>query len=293
MCSSDLLPLLLEIRKRFAQPVAVPARLAANAHQDPEPGVRLKNLLVLIHELPNDPATAEALRKACSDPAPAIRLRAARELRAESRGVRLELAEELKDDAVSAEAIALLARELPFERARDILDRALSLRHLRTAHACLEAIGRGRDSAAVGVLEKVLEAEASELAPIAAWALGATGSPAAEPPLLLALQRDEAALRVAAADALSRVGSVAAVLPLKEIADRFLIGDLRKAALRSIDRIQSRAKGASPGQLSLAGAEEGQLSLASDPAGQLSISDDSPDAAPETAANPGAGGRTN
>jgi HEAT repeat protein len=279
----DTLPLLLDVGRRFAQPMDIPRRLAENAHQDPMPGVRLQNLLLLIRELPNDAATVEVLRKACSDPSPEIRLRAAKEVGAEARGMFLELAEGLEDDAVSAEAVSILERELPFERTKAILDRALSRRRVRTACACLEAIGRGADAAAVDILAKALENEYGELAPTAAWALGATGSPAAEPPLIAALQREAEDLLVVAANALARVGSVAAVLPLKEMADRFRLGEARKAARQAIAQIQSRVQGASPGQLSLAGAEagqlslaqaeEGQLSLASDPAGQISVSD--------------------
>jgi len=257
----EVLPLLLEVRKRFAPTLEIPRRLAENANQDPEPGVRLQNLLLLIRELPNDPGIPEVLRKACSDPNPEIRLRAAKALGAEARGVLLELAEALQDDAVSAEAVSTLDRELPFERATAILDRALSLRHVLTARVSMEAIGRSGDPAAVKVLAKVLEQEYGYLAPNAASALGATGSPAAEPPLIVALQRDRSDLRVAAANALGRVGSVAAVLPLKEMADLFVLGEVRRAARQAIAEIQSRVQGASPGQ----------LSLTEDPAGQLSL----------------------
>ncbi|HWN43609.1 MAG TPA: HEAT repeat domain-containing protein [Thermoanaerobaculia bacterium] len=295
------LPLLLDIGRRFAQPMDIPRRLAENA-QDPIRWVRLQNLRLLIREFPDDPSTAEALRKACSDPSPEIRLLAAREVGAEVRGVLLELAENLEDDAASAEAVSALGRELPFERTTAILDRALSTGSKQTAYACLQAIGRSGAAAAVDVLAKVLEQEYSELAPMAAWALGATGSPAAEPPLIAILQREEDAVRVAAANALGRVGSAAAVLPLHRMADPYLLGKVRRAARQAVAEIQSRIQGASPGQLSLAGAEAGQLSLAQaeagqlslaeDPAGQLSISDDSPDAVPRSAASPGAGGKT-
>ena len=133
-------------------------------------------------------------------------------------------------------------------------------------------------------LAKVMEEEEGELAAAAARALEATGSPAAEPPLILALQREQADLmilalqreqanlRVAAAKALGRVGSVAAVLPLKEVAERSWFDfELRRATQQAIAEIHSRLPGASPGQLSLAGAGAGQLSLATDPAGQLSL----------------------
>jgi hypothetical protein len=270
----DVLPLLLDICKRFAPTLEIPSRLAENANQDPEPGVRLQNLLLLIRELPNDPGTPEVLRRACSDPSPAIQLRAAKALGAEARGVLLEIAEGLKDDAVSAEAVSTLDRELPFERATAILDGTLSRRYLQTPRVCLEAIGRSGAGAAVDVLSKVLEKESGELALAAAQGLGATGSPAAEPSLIVALQRDQSDLRLAAANALGRVGSVAAVLPLKEMANRFLLGEVRKAARQAIAEIQSRVQGASPGQLSLAGAEAGQLSLAEAEAGQLSLAED-------------------
>ncbi|HEX5719687.1 MAG TPA: HEAT repeat domain-containing protein, partial [Thermoanaerobaculia bacterium] len=268
------LPLLLDVGRRFAQPMDIPRRLAENAHQDPVPWVRLQNLRLLIRELPDDPATAEALRKACSDPSPAIRLLAAKELGAEGQGVLLELAEGLLDDAVSAAAISILEPELPFERTRAILDRALNQRKIRAACSCLEAIGRGRDPAAVDLLAKVLENEHGGLAPTSAWALGMTGSPAAEPPLIAALQRDNEALRLVAAQALGHVGSVAAVLPLKEMSGPYLFGEIRKAARQAIAEIQSRVQGASPGQLSLTGAEAGQLSLAEAEEGQLSLAED-------------------
>lgn len=272
----DALPFLLGLGKRFAAPLEVPRRLAENAKQDTHPEVRLHNLLLLLRELPENPVTAQALRAACSDKSPEIRLRAAKELGgAEGRNILMELAEAVEEDAVSAEAVSILDRELPLERATAIFDRALIRRRLQTARACLEGIGHSGDASAVDTLAKVLLKKAySELAPAAAQALGAIGSPAAEPSLILALQSEQADLRVAAANALGRVGSVAAVLPLKELADRFLLGEIRKAARQAIAEIQSRVQGASPGQLSLAGAEAGQLSLAEAEAGQLSLAID-------------------
>jgi hypothetical protein len=270
----DVLPGLLEISRRFARPLDIPRRLAENALQDPKPGVRLQNLRLLILELPKDPRTAWALREACSDSSPEIRLRAAKEMGAEGRGVLLELAERLKDDAISAKAVSSLGRELPFENTTAILKRALRLRRLRTACACMESIGRS-GAAAVDVLASVLKRRKGKLAVAAARALGATGSQAAEPPLIQALQRDQEDLRRAVAEALGRVGSAAAVLPLQEAAESSRLDlELRQAARQAIAEIQSRLQGAAPGQLSLAGAEAGQLSLAQAEAGQLSLIDD-------------------
>ena len=173
---SHVLPLLLEISQRFARPMDVPRRLAENAQGDPEAGVRLQNLLLLIRELPGDPTTVAALRIACSDASPQVRLHAAKELGAEGHNVLVELAESIEDDACSAQAVSILDRELPFlpvERTRAILDRALGGRCIQTARACLEALGHsaaaaadtllalghGGAAAAVNTLAKVMGSE--------------------------------------------------------------------------------------------------------------------------------------
>jgi len=268
-----VLPRLLDLRARFSMPMDIPRRLAENATRDPVPGVRIHNLILLIGKFPDAPETVQVLRAVRSDPSPEVRLRLAIELGTYTKGRDLleSIVADLEDDEVSARAAAFLGREQPFEKTRDILERALSRNRRQTARACLEAIGFSGDAAAVEVLAKVLEQEHGDLSPVAARALGATASPAAEPPLIQALERDHSELQMAAAEALGRVGSAAAVLPLKELADRS--AETRQAARQAIAEIQSRIQGGSPGQLSLAQAETGQLSLATDPAGQLSIND--------------------
>lgn len=264
----SLLPRLLDIGQRLAQPMNVSQRLAENACKDPRPGVRLQNLLLLIREQPRDAGIVEAFRAACSDPSPQIRLHAAQELGTEGHGVLLEIAESLVSDDLSAGAVSALGRGLPFERAQPLLNRAMKLSRLETARACLDVIGRSGDAAAVGVLAKMLT---GELAADAAQALGETGSPEAERPLLRVLQGDQNDLRRVTANALARVGSARAVLPLKELAEHSRLDlDLRRAARQAVAEIQSRIHG-SPGQLSLTGAEAGRLSLAQAEAGQLSI----------------------
>lgn len=271
----SVLPLLLDIGQRFAQPVEIPQRLAENAQRDPKAGVRLQNLLLLIREHREDPRTAEVLRTACSDPSAEIRLPAAKALGAEGHGVLLEIAERMESDDLSAEAVSALGQALPFERTQAILDRARRESRIQTARACLQELGHSGTAAAVALLAKVMTLEKSSLATDAAQALGETGNPAAEPWLIPALQREEKVLRVAAANALGRVGSAAAVLPLKEAAEHSWLNlDLRRATRQAIAEIQSRLQGASPGQLSLAQAEAGQLSLAQAEAGQLSIATD-------------------
>jgi hypothetical protein len=277
---APILRLLLDLRRQLAQPLDVPRCLAQNARQDPEPGVRLHNLLLLLREFPGEASTAEALRAAHKDASPEVRLRAAMELGPQGRGALLALAERLADDVWSAKAVAALDQELPLERAQVILARSLRKRRLQTARACVELLGRYR-AAAVADLAPVLTHEKGELAAAAAWALGATGQASAEPPLLLALQREEMDVKIAAADALAHVGTAAAVLPLRELAESSLFSPaLHRAAREAVAEIQSRLQGspgelsladAEAGQLSLADAEAGQLSLATDPAGQLSI----------------------
>jgi len=268
------LPLLLDIGRQLAGPVDMERRLARNARRDPQSKVRLFNLLLLIRERPGAPDTMKALRIACSDGSPKVRVRAAIELGDEGRDVLLKLAEKSGDDDSCARAVSHLGSKLPFERVRDILSRSLRKGFLQTTRACLETLGHRR-AAAVGVLARVMAEETGELATAAAQALGTTGEAAAEPPLLEALQSEDSSLREAAATALGRMGSVAAVQPLKEAAERFWLDvSLRQATRQAIAEIQSRLDGASPGQLSLAAAEAGQLSLAQAEAGQLSLATD-------------------
>jgi len=275
------LPLLLQIGQHFlqlgqhfAQNVGILRRLAYNSHRDPEAGVRLQNLRLLIRDHPLEPETAEALRTARSDVSPEVRLEAAKELGAKGREVLLELAEGTLGDTLSAEAVSSLGRELPIERVRAILGRVLHSDHVQTARACLEALGASTAAEDIDTLAQVMAGEQCDLAAAAATALGSTGSPAAEPLLIPALQEEPEALQVAAANALARVGTATAVLPLKEVAERIYYPEARKAARQAIAEIQSRLPGASPGQLSLAGAEAGQLSLAQTEAGQLSLAQD-------------------
>ncbi|HEX4965368.1 MAG TPA: HEAT repeat domain-containing protein [Thermoanaerobaculia bacterium] len=272
---AHLLPFLLDIARRCAQPLDAAQRLADNALQDPDAGVRIRNIVLLAREFPGEPATLETLRAACADKNPQVRLRAAKGLGDEGHAILLELAESTGDDALSAEAVSLMGRDLPVERTRALLGQALRRRLHQTARACLEALGGSTAPEDVDTLAKVMAREKSELAAVAATALGATGNPAAEPPLILALQGEKEDLQVAAANALARVGTTASVLPLKEAAERSTRNrDLLKATRQAIAEIQLRLPGASPGQLSLAGTEAGQLSLAPTEAGQLSLADD-------------------
>jgi HEAT repeat protein len=268
-----MLSLMLDAARRLERPPDLVQRLADNAHLDPLPEVRLQNLLTLVREYPERPATEEALTAACADVSDWIRVRAATALGERGRPTLLEVVgrDDLDDDA-AAQAIGVLGHHLARERTVELLGRALRGRQMQTARACLAGLGGDGNADAIGVLSRVLGIEEGGLAVAAADALGATGSPAAEPPLIAALARDIPEVRVAAARALGRVGSAGAVLPLKEAEARHAgIEAFRRAARQAIAEIQSRLGGASPGQLSLAAAEAGTLSLVDDERGRLSL----------------------
>ncbi len=173
------------------------------------------------------------------------------------------------DDETTERAVAALGWHLTTAHALAILRHALRTRREGTARACLRALGRRRGPEAVATLAKVLAVEEPSLASVAAEAVGETGDAGAEAPLVEALGSHHEAVRVAAARALGRVGTASAVVPLKvaEASDP----RLRAAARQAIAEIQSRAKGALPGQLSLAESGAGALSIAEEEAGHLSL----------------------
>jgi HEAT repeat protein len=262
----------LETARRLDMPVELMPRLAVNARQDPLPGVRLQSLLLLSREFGQEPLTRETLGAACGDPQAEVRLRAALALGGAHLSVAAEIAESpAVEDAASAMAISALGDRLPIERVRAILDHALRARRMRTAHECLDRLGRSGDPSAAGVLSKVLGIENGELAVHAARALAKTSSPDSERALVGALGRDVPELRDAAATALGRCGSVSAVWPLKEAANKHTERAFQRASRQAIAQIQSRAGGVTPGQLSIAASEAGQLSIADSEAGQLSF----------------------
>jgi HEAT repeat protein len=273
----NMLGMMLHVARHFERPRDVVRRLAENARVDPLPEVRLQNLLTLVREYPEEPATEETLLGACSDASNWIRVRAATGCGERGRPTLLEIAGfDPPDDAATPQAIAVLGKALPPERVREILARALRNREQGTARACLAALGQGGGDDVVGLMEKVMSVERGDLAVAAAEALAATGSPAAEPALLAALERDVPELRVAAARALGRVGTAAAVVPLKDAEARSREADFSRAVRQAIAEIQSRLPGASPGQLSIASGESGMLSLVEDERGRLSLPDPGP-----------------
>jgi HEAT repeat protein len=252
---------MLKTAQRLVAPEDVPARLAANVRSDPQPPFRLKSLETLVRTFPDHPAVAEAIAAARADPSDDVRLGAGLAQGPAGLDLVREIAQaEDTDDAAAARAVVALGPELTLERVREMLGRALRRRRVRTAEALLAWLGGYGGGESVAALAKVLAIEQGELAVAAAAALGVSGLPGAEAPLVRALEHADRDVRVAAAEALEAVGTATAILPLKAVA-----GDaaLERTARRAIAAIQSRLTG-TPGQLSLAGGEEGQLTLSED-----------------------------
>jgi HEAT repeat protein len=228
-------------------------------------------LITLIREHPDHPKTEQALVTACADASTQVRVRAGIALGDRGLATLLDVARGI-DDVASARAITALGTHLVADMASDVLGRALRTRQMKTARACLVALGHHGGSDALGLMAKVMNVEEGELAAAAAEALAATGLPGAEPPLVAALARATPGLRLAAAQALGRVGSAAAVLALKDAEARHAgEAGLSRAARQAIAQIQARLPGASAGQVSLAEDEAGKLSLVEDERGRLSL----------------------
>jgi hypothetical protein len=272
---------LLAISERLQRPGDIPARLAENVRCEPEPQIRLADLKLLGDSQPPAELMTEAVNRALEDESQQVQLWAALKRRdAKSRELLWTIASgEWSEDACAEralQALGVLTDGLPLEALQPILAHALRTDRQRTAWVCLLGLGQTGGATVVEPLVGVLQMDAGELCVAAARGLGLCRSPAAEAPLIEALQKHASPpVRVEAAAALGKVGSAAAVLPLQEALENASEADLRRAARLSVVEIQSRLRGATPGQLSLAeGGEAGELSLApEDATGRVSLAE--------------------
>lgn len=247
--------LLAQVARRLADPIDVIAELTRSARQDPVSGVRVLCLRTLLREYPNHASVVNPLlRDLAHDADAAVRLEAAMALGPEGVAVLNALAADTSvEDEIAARAVTSLGARIDASVLRATLRRekaASALRRPATALACTAALGVHGD--------------------------------AQDEPLLLQLvtgERDDA-LRLAAVRALAQVGTAQAVPSLADLADSGS-ADLRRAGREAIATIQSRLRGATPGQLSLDAGGAGQVALAEDAAGRLSeppAEDDEPGA---------------
>jgi HEAT repeat protein len=250
----------------------VPARLAQAVREDPQPFVRAQALALLVREYASHPLTLPALRDAAQDADAEVRLRAALALGPEGRTVLVALSVDATAPLQCVlHALEALASDLTYDEARAALEPALARRHLAAARLLLAALWSRGGRPAVPVLADVLDRFSGEVGAAAAAALGATGLPEAETPLLAALAkaRDGARLR-AIADALGLVGSRGAVAALREVLEGHGDSPVGWAAQRALAEVLARV-GGTPGELSLAAGEAGQLALSDDPGGRVSL----------------------
>jgi hypothetical protein len=236
--------LLLAVAQQLQAPADVPARLAKNARDDEDAGVRLVSLQTLVRDFPGHAQTTAAVLSACDDVDGDVRLAAARARGAEGRSLLLALARGTEvNDACSAQAIDAL-RDATADELAPILAAAQrgqgsskAPSRPYTVRACVEALGRlGED--AVPLLDG-------------------------------ALRSQNEAVALATIRVLDRIGGPAVVMSLQAAVDHHG-GDVRRAAETALGDVQARLVG-TPGQISLTTGDTGQVSLAEDAAGQVSL----------------------
>ena len=244
---AELLEMALSVVRSLAKRADLPTRLAnhlgSDTAADPETGVRLRSLRMLVRDFPRHRFTRKALETARTDPNEEVRLEGAIAEGTRGWGTILSLISNpgISDDC-SARAVQTLGEGLPVELAASVLRQALAT---------------GRPALACALLA----------APC--W----NGQPGAEGHVVTALASPDAAVAGKAADALGRLGTAAAVPALRRLGERN-DRELQRAARQSIAAIQARLQGAEQGQISLAGSGDGALSLVGeDEAGQLSLVD--------------------
>lgn len=265
---STFLATLIRIAQRLFGPLDLAAALTQNARSD-SAAMRLHNLLVLALEYASDERTKPALRAAIGDAVPEIRLRAAQALGEEGHETLRRLAADTEiPDGCSAEAVKILGVRLDTADVERVLATALRRRRVATAAECAGVLGEKLEPAAEARLSDLVRREREPIGVAAARALGRRPRPASEGALLEALSSDSDEVRFAVIEALGKIGSAAAVMPLRQVTGP---RELQRAVRQAVAKIQSRAAGASPGQLSLADAASGQVSLAPAEAGGLSF----------------------
>ena len=232
----------LALAQRLQAPADIPARLAENALDNAQRGVRLANLRALLREHAGEWVTRDALRRATAHPDPELRLMAAQAMGDEGRSVVIDLARDTStEDEACAGAIEALGT-LPLADLETVLAASLGPAGGRaarpfTARACADLLAKC-GAAALPLLADVVRARSEAVA-------------------------------LAGVRALRRIGTAEAVLPLTEAAATGE-GAVREAARAALEDIQLGLRG-TPGAVSLSEGEAGVLSLADDPSGRLSV----------------------
>jgi hypothetical protein len=263
----------LAIARRLDTQGRIAERLAQSTWRDPVPSIRQDNLRLLARAFPTHAVVAAALRRACADPDPEVRLAAAPLVGEDGVAVLLAVAEASDTaDEQAARVVDALGDRLPRDRAEKLLGHSLDTARPATARACLRRLDRGERSMLSALLEAILDKDPAALADVADR-IQAPDIAAAEGTLIEALWEEDDGLRTLAADLLARAGTVAAVNPLQRAAERSFDREFRLAARQAIHEIQSRLGRASPGQLSFPIGPDGGVSMVDDKRGRLRFAD--------------------
>lgn len=246
--------------------------LLENARNDPAPGVRAKNLALLVDKFPRAPETAQAVEAGLDDLDAAVRVVAAAHHRsATAQGV---LRGVVVDARVDGEQRLTAFNRLVaiFGYPADLAAALLRDPDWTLQRAAVTAVRDARDLTQLQRLCALTRDEPAELAQAAAVALGVLGDARAEPALIALLGHREERVQMAAASALGALGGIGAVEPLLPLTRGLLHADLHAAAREAVRRIQSRLGDADAGRLSVAEARpEGALSISEAEGGELSV----------------------
>lgn len=221
----------VRLTRLLSEDIDVPEETARNARSDPSPVIRRRCLLRLIRD--NAPDSRDVAASLLEDPAPEVRVTAAKHVGARAVDALWELAREGAVPAgIRAEALAAYVQHETFEEARQGLSSLLSSPQPDPVQAAV----------ADGIRQ--------------------IGDQRFEPHLLAILSSGGPAGRVMAARALGEVGTLAAVETLAALANRRGEEDALRSAARAAATAIQRAGGGEGGRLSVVQVEgAGELSV--------------------------------
>lgn len=242
-------------------------RLVNVATRDPESGVRVHALRILIDHYSDDPAARSALDRSLVDAAAEVRMMGASGVGPSGFEAMRSIANDATLPAAArASALDKLVTLFPRSQSAPALTKALDDQTTAARKIAIIALGKMRHAPALSRLVSLAgrAVEPEEQAALA-QALGRLGDPSAENALLGLLDAEDSSVRTASALALGRIGGRKSVAPLTPLAASVMGGELKKAAADAIDKIQARLAraGGAEGQLTMSDpdSEEGQVSL--------------------------------
>ena len=249
------------------EPDQVAAAMARNAAGDPEPGVRMRNLKLLLKTYRDSPAARAAAAAGLRDADPAVRLCAA------SFAKDPGMLRQLVADASVAGPVRAEALRHAWEGSPETVMLALDSGVEEVEIVALQVAAVGRHASMLDRVLALANGASDRLAEATAKALGAFQDPRVQPALLDLVRRDSREVRRAAAWSLGQIGAVETVEPLLQLAGQDPFEDVQDAARLAVRRIQSRLGAVDEGRLSVTeSSDEGALSVAPDEGG-VSLAD--------------------